>query len=324
MELNNSITDIPGILVGQVQDEDALTGCSVILCEGGAVAGVDQRGGAPGTRETDALRPMHLVDKIHAVLLAGGSAYGLDAASGVMRYLEEHGLGYDTGVAVVPVVPAAILFDLAIGRADIRPDAAMGYAACQNASSQPPLEGCAGAGMGATVGKILGMTQAVKAGIGSSCIHVGGDLLVGALVVVNAVGDVVDPDTGAIIAGVREPGTDAYLGTIRALKSFAEIPNFRFPGPQNTVIGVIATNARLDKSQANKLAQMGHDGIGRAIRPAHTLMDGDTLFALATGAVQADFNIVSAFAAEAVVQAIQRAVLNAHPAGGLPSAGRSA
>jgi L-aminopeptidase/D-esterase-like protein len=315
---NNSITDIPGIQVGHSHDEEALTGCTVVLCEAGAVSGVDQRGGAPGTRETDALRPKHLVEQIHAILLAGGSAFGLDAATGVMRYLENRHLGFNTGVAIVPVVPAAIIFDLAIGKADIRPDAEMGFQACLNASSSPPQEGCAGAGMGATVGKILGMDQAVKSGIGSACLDLGEGLLIGALIVVNSLGDVVDPDTGQILAGAREPGSNRYIGTLNVLKSLGS--SLRFSGKQNTVIGVIATNAQMNKEQTTKLAEMGQDGIARTIRPAHSMMDGDTLFTLATGQIKVDFNIVSAFAAEVVSQAILRAVKASCAAGGLPSA----
>jgi len=201
--MNNSITDVPGIRVGHAQNDEALTGCTVILCEGGAVGGVDQRGGAPGTRETDLLRPMHLVEKAHAVLLTGGSAFGLDAASGVMRYLEERKTGFDAGVARVPIVPAAVIFDLALGRSDVRPDAAMGYQACVNASDGAIAEGNMGVGAGATVGKILGMTQSMKSGVGTASLYIGGGVIVGAIVAVNAFGDVIDPATSAIIAGVR-------------------------------------------------------------------------------------------------------------------------
>ena len=200
---NSSICDVPGIRVGHAQDDEALTGCTVILCETGAVGGVDQRGGAPGTRETDALHPMHLVEHVHAVVLSGGSAFGLDSASGAVRFLEERGVGFNVRVARVPIVPAAILFDLGIGRADVRPDAAMGYKACLNASDQPPAAGCVGAGTGCTVGKILGVSQAMKSGIGSTSIKIGRSLVVGAIAAVNVFGDVVDPHTGQIIAGAR-------------------------------------------------------------------------------------------------------------------------
>ena len=326
--LKTAITAIPGIKVGHAQDEQALTGCTVILAEKGAVGGVDQRGGAPGSRETDALRPMHLVSQVHAVLLAGGSAFGLDAASGVMQYLDERGIGFDTGVAKVPIVPAAILFDLAIGDPKVRPNAAMGYQACLQASTSSPQEGNVGAGMGATVGKILGVKQAVKSGIGASCLEIGGGVLVGALVAVNAFGDVVDPSTGKILAGarplqkgpIRLGGDGRFVNTIEIMKTFTGRTILNFAGKANTVIGVVVTNARLDKEQANKIAQMAQDGLARAIRPAHTMLDGDTIFALATGEKNADVNIVGAFAAEAMAQAIVRGVCAASSAGGLPSA----
>ena len=329
MKLANAITDVPGIRVGQAQNDEALPGCTVVLCEKGAVAGVDQRGGAPGTRETDLLHPMHTVSQVHAILLTGGSAFGLDAAGGVMRYLEEKGIGFNTGVARVPIVPAAVLFDLAIGRADSRPDAAMGYLACQNASSsQPPAEGNYGAGTGATVGKILGMGQAMKSGIGSASIALGGGVVVGAIVAVNAFGDVIDPSSGAILAGTRATslgplrfGAPGYFAdTLEFMKCLAGRTVLGIAGMANTVIGVVATNAALDKDQANKVAQMAHNGLARTIRPAHTMMDGDTLFALSTGrSRKMDVSTVGAFAAEAVAQAIVRAVKAAQPAGGLPA-----
>ncbi len=217
---HNAITDVPGIKVGHAQDEEALTGCTVILCEAGAVGGVDQRGGAPGTRETDLLRPMHLVDKVHAVVLTGGSAFGLDAASGVVRYLEEQGVGFDAGVARVPIVPAAVLFDLDVGRADVRPDAAMGYQACLNASAGPPAEGNVGAGTGARVGNVLGIGQAMKAGIGTAGLEIAAGLIVGAIVAVNAFGDVVDPDSGRIVAGARSP-QGGFADTLAVLRMLA-------------------------------------------------------------------------------------------------------
>ncbi|HHH42285.1 MAG TPA: peptidase S58 family protein [Chloroflexi bacterium] len=325
----NAITDVAGLRVGHAQDEEALTGCTVILCEKGAVGGVDQRGGAPGTRETDALYPMHLVERVHAVLLAGGSAFGLDAASGVVRYLEERGVGFDVRVARVPIVPAAILFDLGIGRADVRPDAAMGYRACLNASTEPPAEGNVGAGTGATVGKILGMGQAMKSGIGTTSMEIGAGVVVGAIVAVNAFGDVMDPTTGQIIAGARSArvgplriGAPGYFAdTLEVMRSLVGRTVLSFAGRGHTVIGVVATNARLNKEQVNKVAQMAHDGLARTIRPAHTMLDGDTLFALATGERKADVNIVGAFAAEVVAQAILRAVRAARPVAGLPAAG---
>ena len=324
----NAITDVPGIKVGHAHDGEALTGCTVILCERGAVGGVDQRGGAPGTRETDPLRPMHLVQKVHAILLSGGSAFGLDAATGVVRFLEERRVGFNVRVAKVPIVPAAILFDLGIGRADVRPDAAMGYAACINASTDRPAEGNAGAGMGATVGKILGMGRAMKSGLGTASVRLGRGVYVGAIVAVNPFGDVIDPASGSILAGarpaqvgpVRIGGPGRFADTLKVMKSLAGKAVLRLGSRGNTVIGVIATNARLSKEEANKVAQMGHDGIARSIRPAHTMLDGDTLFALSTGRRQADVNIVGAYGAEVVAQAVVRAVLSASAAGGLPAA----
>jgi L-aminopeptidase/D-esterase-like protein len=315
--MNDTITAVPGLRVGHAHDTEALTGCTVILCESGAVGGVDQRGGAPGTRETDLLRPLHMVEKVHAVLLAGGSAFGLDAATGVMRYLEEGGFGYDTAVARVPIVPAAILFDLALGRPDVRPDAAMGYQACLNASAESVVEGCVGAGMGATVGKMMGMSLAVKSGVGSASLSLPNGLVVGALAVVNALGDVVDPGTGRILAGTRSP--DPAAGPFADAMAVLHMLAARPPLGSNTTIGVVATNALLTKEQANWVAQMAQDGLARAIRPAHTLYDGDTIFALSTGDLGVDFNVVGALAAEVFAQAVVRAVQAAEPAGGLPS-----
>jgi L-aminopeptidase/D-esterase-like protein len=262
---------------------------------------------------------MRLVDKVHALLLAGGSAFGLDAAGGVVRYLEERGVGFDVGVARVPIVPAAILFDLALGRADVRPDATMGYQACLNASANPPAEGCVGAGMGATVGKALGMGGATKAGIGTATLEIANGLLVGAIAAVNAFGDVVDPASGKILAGTRSPETGEYVDTLNVLQMLAG-GALKFGGPTNTVIGVVVTNARLTKEETNKLAQMAQDGLARAVRPAHTMLDGDTIFALATGEQPADINVVGAFGAQVFAQAVVRAVTQARPLGGLPAA----
>ena len=325
MKLNNAITDVQGIEVGQAQDEAALTGCTVILCRKGAVAGVDVRGGAPGTRETDLLDPVNLVEKVHAVLLAGGSAYGLDAASGVMRYLEEQNIGFDVGVAKVPIVPAAILFDLAVGRPDVRPDAEMGYRAVSAASDDAPLEGNVGAGTGASVGKILGLKTAMKSGLGTASMNIG-KLIVGAIVAVNAWGDVIDPQNGQILAGARSTslgplklGQDGYFSnTLELMKTFVGRTGLSFASRSNTVIGVVATNARLTQAEATKVAQMAQDGLARTIRPAHTMLDGDTIFALATGERKTDPSMVGAFAAEVMAQAIIRAVQKATPAGELP------
>ena len=325
-KLKNSITDVPGIKVGHAHDLDALTGVTVILCEEGAVGGVDQRGGAPGTRETDLLRPMHLVQLVHGIVLTGGSAFGLDAASGVMKYLEQKGIGFDTTVARVPIVPAAVLFDLNLGRADVRPDAAMGYAACQNATGEEASNGNVGAGAGATVGKILGMGQAMKSGVGHASTDLGSGLVVGALFVVNVFGDVVDPDTGKILAGARKinlplihrDSSDPFANTLETMKSFVGKTIMRFASKSNTVIGVVATNAVLGKEETNKVAQMAHDGLARAIRPAHTMFDGDTIFALATGRHKADVNLIGAYAAEVTARAIVNAVLHSQSAGGIP------
>lgn len=327
-KLNNAITDIPGIRVGHAQDESALTGCTVIICEGGPVGGVDQRGGAPGTRETDAMQTMHLVNEVHAVVLSGGSAFGLDSASGAVRYLEERGIGFDVRVAKVPIVPAAILFDLGIGRVDIRPDAEMGYQACLNASADPPTEGNVGAGTGATVGKILGMAGAMKSGIGTASMEIGGGVMVGAIAAVNVFGDVIDPKTGQIIAGARvvqkgpvKIGKGPYFAdTLYVMESLIGRTVLGFSARENTAIGVVATNASLNKEQVNKVAQMAQDGLARTVRPAHTMLDGDTIFALATGEKKADVNIVGAFAAEVFAQAILRAVKTAKPAADLPCA----
>jgi len=323
-----SITSVPGIKLGHAHDEKALTGCTVVLCEKGAVAGVDQRGGAPGTRETDLLRPMHLVEKVHALLLTGGSAYGLDAATGVMRYLEEKDIGYDVQVAKVPIVPAAVLFDLALGSADIRPNASMGYEACCNAYTDPPGEGNAGAGMGASVGKIFGMAGAVKSGIGTAAVDLGGGVYIGAVVAVNAFGDVLDPNTGKIIAGARPAkigpvtmgGDGIFADTLSTMKSTAGKLTLKIATKANTVIGVVATNARLTKEEANKVAQMSQDGLARTIRPAHTMLDGDTIFACSTGSKNIDVNIIGSYAAEMVACSIIRAVQQAQSLGDLPAA----
>ncbi len=322
-----SITDVPGIRVGHAHDAEALTGCTVVLCEDGAVAGVDQRGGGPGTRETDLLRPLHFVQKVHAVLLSGGSAFGLDAAGGVVRYLEERGIGFDMQVAKVPIVPAAILFDLFIGRSDVRPDAAMGYAACQAASDEPPAEGNAGAGMGATVGKFLGPAGMMKSGIGTASTDLGGGAVVGAIVAASPIGDVIDPTTGAILAGTRPAkvgpihigGEGPFIDTLEAMRSGIGRTALRMMSRGNSVIGVVATDARLTKEEANKVAQMAHNGIARAVRPAHLMLDGDTIFALSTGRKKVDVNVVGAYAAEVVAQSIVRAVMAAEKAGGVPA-----
>lgn len=327
INMKNAITDVPGILVGQVQDGTSLTGCTVILCEKPATGGVDQRGGAPGTRETDLLNPINLVSKVNAILLAGGSAFGLDAATGVMRYLQERKIGFNAGGFRVPIVPAAILFDLAIGSSTAHPDADMGYQACLNASTDPPAQGNAGAGCGATVGKLFGMGQAMKSGIGTASVEIGGGVIVGAIVAVNVFGDVLDPATGQILAGARTAhigpiklGNPGYFAnTLETLKGMPGRAIMGLAAHSNTVIGVVASNARFDKAATCKVAQMAQDGLARCIRPAHTMLDGDTLFALSTGKKRADVSIVGAWAAEVVEQAILNAIHAAKPAGGLPA-----
>lgn len=327
--MKNAITDVPGIEVGQAQDLEALTGVTVVLCRKGAVGGVDVRGSAPGTRETDLLHPLNLVQKVHAITLAGGSAFGLDAASGVMKYLEEQKIGFNTGAGIVPIVPAAILFDLSLGRGEVRPTPEMGYRAAANANTGPVTEGNVGAGTGATVGKIFGNRSAMKSGLGTASLEIGAGVVVGAIVAVNAFGDVIDPKTGEILAGARSVeigplrlGEKGYFAdTLEVMKSMAGRAVLRFATKTNTVIGVVATNAKLTKSEANKMAQMAHDGLARVIRPAHTMLDGDTLFALATGEKKSDVTTVGAFAAEALAAACLRAVRAAKSAGGLPGLG---
>ena len=331
MKLYNTITDVRGIEVGHAQNDEALTGCTVILCRKGAVAGVDVRGSAPGTRETDLLNPINLVEKVHAVSLAGGSAFGLDAASGVMKYLEENKIGFNTGAAKVPIVPSAILYDLNIGRADVRPDSVMGYQAAASASSAPPSEGNVGAGTGASVGKLFGAKLATKSGEGTASMNIGGGVVLGALVAVNAWGDVVDPDTNEILAGLRSGkvgplragGNEYFADTLAMIKKPVGRNLLGFATRANTVIGMIATNAKLSKAEATKVAQMAQDGVARAIRPAHTMLDGDAIFALSTGGRKADATTVGAFAAEVMAQAIVRAVKMAKPAGGLPGMNKS-
>jgi L-aminopeptidase/D-esterase-like protein len=313
-----SITDVTGFKVGHAQDLEALTGCTVVLCPPNTVGGVDQRGGAPGTRETDLLQTSHLVNQVTAVLLTGGSAFGLDAAAGVMRYCEENKMGLNTGLGIVPIVPAAVLFDLGIGDSKTRPDAEMGYQACLNATTDPPDEGNIGAGTGATVGKILTPKMSTKAGIGTASIDLGGGGFVAAIVAVNAFGDVIDPETGEIIAGAR--GIKGYADTLKVMKTFVGKKVMGFAsGGSNTVIGVVATNVKLNKEAVTRVAQMAHNGLARTIRPAFTLMDGDTCFALSSGDVEMDLNIVGAYAAQAYQEAILNAVKKAEKAGGIPA-----
>jgi L-aminopeptidase/D-esterase-like protein len=318
-----AITDVAGIRVGHFTDARRPTGCTVILCEQGAVAGVDVRGGAPGTRETDLLDPVNTVQQVHAVVLAGGSAFGLDAATGVVRWLEERGIGFDVRVARVPIVPAAILFDLGVGDPKIRPNADAGYAACKAATANAPAEGNVGAGAGATVGKLFGPERAMKGGLGTAAIRLGAGqsaVTVGALVAVNAVGDVLDPKTGRVIAGARTKDGKSLLGAMNAILQGEPLPPLL--GGTATTIGVVATDAKLDKAQAAKIAQMAHDGLARAINPIHTASDGDTIFAVATGKSSRPPNVtlLGALAAEAMAQAVVRAVRAAKGIPGLPAA----
>ncbi len=317
--MHNALTDVSGLKVGHWTNLEAATGCTVVLCSEGAVAGVDVRGTAPGTRETDLLDPVCMVEQVHAILIGGGSAFGLAAADGVMRWLEEHDYGFDVGVAKVPIVPAAILFDLPLGRADVRPDAAAGYAACEVASDGPVLEGNVGAGTGATVGKILGFQQATKSGLGTAGKKISGGIVVAALVAVNAFGDVYDPGQQRIIAGTRSIG-GGFADTVKFAESMVGQTVAKFAKGTNTTLAVVATNAKLTKSGATKMAQMAQDGLARAIRPAHTHFDGDTIFALSCGDKQADLSLVGALAADVLAEAVISATMAAEPLGGLPSA----
>lgn len=315
-----SLADIEGLLVGHAHDDLALTGCTVVLLpEGGAVCGVDVRGGGPGTRETDLLNPTAMVEQVHAIALCGGSAFGLAAAQGVMAFLYERGIGFETGVARVPIVPAAVIFDLAIGAANRWPDAAMGYGACL-AASDWPAEGCVGVGMGATVGKLLGMEGAVKGGIGTASELLADGTTVAALVVANSLGDVVEPG-GAIIAGARHPATGAFADSAQLLRSPEVLARLSGTAPSNTTLAVVATDAVLSKAQATKLAQMAQNGLARAIWPVHTPFDGDTVFALATGRrPAAHLAALGTVAADLVARAVWRSVAAAVPLGGLPAA----
>ncbi len=316
---DDTITAIKGLRVGHWTDAEAATGCTVVLCPEGAVASADVRGGAPGTRETDLLRPGSLVERVHAVLLTGGSAFGLDAATGVMRWLEERGRGFPVPTGFVPIVVSAVLIDLSLGRADVRPDAAAGYAACEAASEAPPAEGSVGAGTGATVAKAMMAERALKGGIGSARETTTDGVSVGALIAVNSFGEVVDPDSGRTVAGPR--GEDGrFADTLDLIRSRPPLSPFA-TGP-NSTIGVVATDAALSKSDCYRLAVMAQTGLTRAIRPAHTPVDGDTIFALATGATDspADVMQLGSLAARAVERAILRAVTQAKGLAGIPSA----
>lgn len=307
---SGSITDVAGIEVGHFTDPRRPTGCTVIITRDGAVAGVDVRGAAPGTRETDLLNPSNLVDRVHAILLAGGSAWGLDAASGVMQWLEENEIGLQVGFGLVPIVPAAVLFDLPVGDASIRPDARAGYQACRAASRNAPADGNVGAGAGALVGKVFGLERAMRGGIGSASITVDG-ITVGAIIACNAMGDVIDPASGQLLAGARTPDGTALLNSREAILA-GVLPQPVLAGT-NTTIGVIATDAILTKTQAQRLALVAHDGLARAINPVHSPSDGDTLFALGTGQAgrSASMLVLGTMAAEVTTRAVIRAVMAA-------------
>ena len=315
------ITDVAGIEVGHYTDAAGATGCTVVLCRDGAVAGVDVRGGSPGTRETDALRPGSLVERVHAVLLSGGSAFGLDAATGVSRYLEERGLGFRVGPAIVPVVPAAILFDLGLGSDRARPGADEGYRACIACSSGPVQEGSVGAGTGATVAKSLGMSRAVKGGLGTSAITLSDGSVVAAAVAVNSYGGIVDHRSGCVLAGPRRADGEGFHDPVDVLVRGEETVDASATG--STAIGVVATDATLTKEEAYHLARVAHDGLALTVRPCHTLRDGDTLFALATGRGTSapDMVRIGVAAVEVVARSVLRAVQRATGLVGIPSIG---
>ena len=300
-----SIKELDGIYIGHAQDKEGGTGCTAIYCPEGAIAGVDVRGGGPATRETDLLDPVNMIEKVHCIMLNGGSAYGLAAAEGAMAYLEEHGIGFDVGVGKVPIVPSACLFDLIVGDAACRPGKDMGYQALADAEKNDPQQGIVGAGTGATVGKLCGPDRAMKSGLG---IHAEqyGDLIVGAVVAVNALGDVFDIETHLPLAGLLNEEKNALASTSAAIKAMAEMPFNAFQG--NTTLGCIVTNAVLTKAQAKKVSMMAHNGYARAICPVHTSADGDTIFTMATGKVTAQIDAVGVIAAEVMAKAIAKAV----------------
>jgi L-aminopeptidase/D-esterase-like protein len=317
---NATLTAVPGVKVGHHTLSGRPTGCTVILTEAGATAGVDVRGSAPATRETDLLNPVNIVQQVHAIVLSGGSAFGLDSATGVMKYLEEKQIGFTFGSAHVPIVPGASLFDLGIGDPMIRPSADCGYQAAKAATGAPVAEGNVGAGAGATVGKTGALNRGMKSGIGSAALVMPDGLIVAAIVAVNAAGDVIDPATGKVVAGTRTADGNGLADARVMLRSGAPPPAGR--GGENTTIGVVATNATLTKTQATRVAQMAHDGFARAISPSHTPVDGDAIFAIATGARtgEADLGRIGALAAEAMADAIVRAAREATGIPGYPAA----
>ncbi len=312
----NAITDVPGIKVGHASDFNGMTGCTVILCEEGAVAGIDVRGSAAGTRQVDALSPGHIVDRIHAVVLSGGSSFGLDAATGVSKYLEEKGVGFDVGITRVPIVPTAVIFDLLFGDHTIRPTTQMGYAACLNAHEEVP-EGSVGAGVGAVIGKLFETSRAMKGGLGTCSVAMPDGLRVGALVVVNAFGDIIDNITGRIIAGLRKSEDSMeFANTTHCLKQGIVKKKFALV---NTTLGVVATNARFAKRDITKVAQMAQAGLIKTINPVHTTFDGDLVFSLSMGDIEADINKVGVLAEFVVTEAIKRAIKKADGFGVIPA-----
>lgn len=318
MSENVSFTSVPGFFAGHWTDQRAATGCTAVLCEGGAVASVDVRGGAPATRETDLLRAGNLVDRVHAVLLSGGSAYGLDAATGVMRWLEEHGQGYPVTTGVVPIVPAACIYDLGIGEGG-RPNADSGYAACEAASDRPLRHGSVGVGAGATVGKALGIERAIKGGIGSAIERTASGITVGALVAANSWGEIIDPESGRTVAGPRGETPGSYASTIETLRANPPLSPFN---RENSTIGIVATDAVLTREQAYRLAVIAQTGLARTIRPVHTPVDGDLIFALASCRNDAATDVLQlgALAARAVERAVITAIEAATTLAGVPSA----
>lgn len=311
----NSICDVPGIKVGHAQNSESGTGCTVIIPNDPAPCGFEVAGGGPGTRETDALNPINLVQTVNAVYLGGGSAYGLAGADGVMRWCEENGKGLETGHGIVPIVPGAVLFDLPVGDGKIRPDSDMGYQACLNASADESSMGNIGAGTGATIGKARGKAGMMKGGLGTASTKIG-DLIIGAIVAVNCFGDIIDFKTGRIIAGVRPEDGNEFRGCVNYYRN--SISSGINPISSNTTIGVIATNAKFSKIQGAKIAKMAQDGFARAINPIHTMFDGDTIFALSTGELEADISAIGAIAAEVMSEAIVRGVMAAKTAYGFP------
>ena len=302
----NNILDVKGIKVGQAQDLEGLTGCTVIICEKGATCGVDVRGGGPGTRETDLLDPINMIQKVHAVVLSGGSAFGLESTCGVSKYLEEQNIGFDVGVAKVPIVTGAVLFDLAVGNPKCRPNIEMGYEACKNANDKELKQGNYGAGCGATIGKIKGPNFAMKGGIGSHSIKLDNGLVVSALIAVNAFGDVYED--GKVIAGVLNDDKTEVLNSYELMKNGINKGGFNI---DNTTIGIVVTNAKLDKAGCKKVSQMAHNGYAKSIFPIHTPHDGDTIFTMATGEIESDITLLGSLAAEVVEKSVINAIKNA-------------